>query len=265
MMGKKNNFSINATENGPYIASEISDFKTSNGDCIKTSKTMVLCRCGHSGSKPFCDGSHVRINFMSRKLDGRQPDRVDDYVGRGITIHDNRGVCSHVGYCTDNLPSVFLMGREPWINPDGAPVEDIVRVIRMCPSGALSYSVDGERYDCLVRGEGVSLRRDGPYHVVGGVKLDDYGGSVPESVEHYTLCRCGGSKNKPFCDGTHWHIKFTHDESNIPLEKYREDTLEEYLGNIKRTEDDFEQTMSEIHQISVTGNLLLNRCEPKNK
>jgi len=149
---------------------------------------------------------------------------VDDYIGKGVTIHDNRGVCSHVGYCTDNLPSVFLMGKEPWIDPNGAPVADVIRVIKMCPSGALSYSVEGKKHDTLDREPGVSLRKDGPYTVVGGIQLEDYDKSTPQSKEHYTLCRCGGSKNKPFCDGTHWSNNFKHDETKISTENCRENT-----------------------------------------
>ena len=223
-METKNNPKIKTLKNGPYVASQLSTFKTSKGDCIKTQKTMVLCRCGQSKNKPFCDATHVKINFNSSKKDGRQPDQVDDYVGKGVTIHDNRGVCSHVGYCTDNLPSVFLMGKEPWIDPNGAPVADVIRVIRMCPSGALSYSVDGVKHDTIDRESSVSLRKDGPYTVVGEVELEDTDKSEPQSKEHYTLCRCGGSKNKPFCDGTHWYNKFKHDETKIPTENCQEKT-----------------------------------------
>ena len=262
-MVKKTDSSIEPKEDGPYIASAVPQLKTSRGEYAKTSKTMVLCRCGKSGAKPFCDGTHNKVNFRSVKLNGRQPDRVDDYFGQGITIHDNRGVCSHIGYCTDNLPSVFRMGQEPWIFPDGASVEKIIQVIKMCPSGALSYSLRGVKHDSLEREPCVSLRRDGPYHVVGGIELNDYNKSKPESKEHYALCRCGGSKNKPFCDGTHWYIKFRDDESNIPLENCREATIEEYLGNLKRSEDDFEEVMRDIHQISVLGKSIVEPMRTK--
>ena len=223
-MEKKNNPKIKPLKNGAYLASQISNFKTLKGDCIKTSKTMTLCRCGQSKNKPFCDFSHVKIDFNSKKLEGRQPDQVDNYVGKGVTIHDNRGVCSHVGYCTDNLPSVFLMGKEPWIDPNGAPVADVIRVIKMCPSGALSYSVAGVKHDTIERHPSIKLRKDGPYTVEGEIELEDYNTSKPQSKEHYTLCRCGGSKNKPFCDGTHWYNKFNHDESKIKTENCHEDT-----------------------------------------
>jgi glutamate synthase domain-containing protein 2/uncharacterized Fe-S cluster protein YjdI len=218
---------------------------------------MVLCRCGNSGAKPHCDGTHTKIDFESKKLDGRQPDRNDDYTGKAITIHDNRGVCSHAGFCTDNLPEVFRMRTEPWIDPDGASVKDIIRVIKMCPSGALSYSLKGKKYDSLDRKPAINLAKDGPYRVVGTVGLEDYNKSKSQSKEHYTLCRCGGSKNKPFCDGTHWYINFKDDESTIPLAKSAPDTISEYLGNLKRLEDDFEEIMEDIHRITVTGKSII--------
>lgn len=256
-MRRKRKALIEAKENGPYVVSNVQSLKTSRWEPAKTAKTMVLCRCGKSGSKPHCDGTHTKIDFNSGKIEGRQPDRVDSYVGKGIVIHDNRGVCSHAGFCTDNLASVFRMGVEPWIDPDGSPVEEIIRVIEMCPSGALSYSLDGEKYDSQERGPSINLRLDGPYHVVGRIDLDDAGDSRPEAKEHYALCRCGGSKNKPFCDGTHWYIHFKDDEANVPLEKKGEGTLPDYLGNLKRSLDEFEEAMEDIHRISVTGQSII--------
>ncbi len=264
-MSKSDIPKIEATENGPYIVSEITSLKTSRGESAKTAKTMVLCRCGKSGSKPHCDGTHTKIDFKSDKIEGRQPDRTDIYVGKGVTIHDNRGVCSHAGFCTDNLPSVFRMGIEPWIDPDGAPVEEVIRVIRMCPSGALSYTVDGVKHDSLDRDPSVNVSKDGPYRPVGGIEFGDYGGSIPESKEHFCLCRCGGSKNKPFCDGTHWYIGFEDDEVSVPLEKTGEETLEDYLGNLKRTQDDFEEVMEDIHRISVTGKSIIEPMRTRKK
>ncbi len=248
---------IEAKENGPYVVSNLLSLKTSRGESAKTAKTMVLCRCGQSGSKPQCDGTHTKNEFCSKKLNGRQPDRVDDYHGKGIIIHDNRGVCSHAGYCTDNLPSVFRMGAEPWIDPDGAPVKEIIRVIEMCPSGALSVTICDVKHDSSDRGPSINLLKDGPFHVVGGIELIDYEGSKPGSKEHYTLCRCGGSKNKPFCDGTHWYIRFKDDEKDVPLEKRDKETIDEYLGNLKRKSDECEEVMEDIHRISVTGESII--------
>ena len=244
---------INATEDGPYVTFDLEDLKTSQGESARTAKTMVLCRCGQSGSKPHCDGAHTKIAFNSGKIEGRVPDQMDDYAGKDIIIHDNRGVCSHAGHCTDNLPSVFRMRQEPWIDPDGASVEEVVRVIEMCPSGALSYTLGGERHDSLPREPSIQLRKNGPYNCMGGIELEDSNGDQPESSEHYTLCRCGGSKNKPFCDGTHWYNKFEDDEVEIPLEHSAELAMGDFLGNLERDLDDFEDSMADIHAISRTG------------
>lgn len=207
---------IEATLKGPYVVRNLKNFKTSGGEAIKTEPEMRLCRCGHSSHKPFCDGTHEKVGFSSEKLEGRVPDRLDNYEGKEVTIHDNRGVCSHAGYCTDNLPTVFIMGKEPWIDPNGASAEDIARVIKMCPSGALSYTKDGVLYKDQDREPAITLSKNGPHRVVGGPELKDVNDSTPESKEHYTLCRCGGSKNKPFCDGTHWYINFRDDAEKIP-------------------------------------------------
>ena len=210
---KSNNPTIEPSRNGPYLVSDLENLKNSKGETLKVKPMMALCRCGQSSSKPFCDGTHVKVGFSGEKLEGRQPDRVDNYEGEEITIHDNRGVCSHRGYCTDNLPAVFIMGKEPWIDPEGASPEEIIRVIEMCPSGALSYTRDGVLHKVLGRDPAVTISKNGPYDVVGGSELNDPDGNTSESKEHYTLCRCGGSKNKPFCDGTHWYIEFK-DEKN---------------------------------------------------
>ena len=110
--------------------------------------------------------------------------------------------------CTDRLPGVWKLGVEPWIDPAGADAEAIVETIRMCPSGALSYAVDGVEPK-LERSPLITVSKDGPYFVVGGPALsDEVTGQQPQTAEHFTLCRCGQSKNKPFCDGTHWCVDF---------------------------------------------------------
>jgi len=264
-MSERDKQTIESRDSGPYIISNVSNFKTSRAESVKTARTMVLCRCGKSGSKPHCDGTHTKIDFNSSKIEGRQPNRVDNYVGKEITIHDNRGVCSHAGYCTDNLLSVWRMQTEPWIDPDGASVEEIIRVIEMCPSGALSYTLKGIKHDAVEREPGISLRKDGPYCVEGGIELEDYNGSTPESNEHYALCRCGGSKNKPFCDGTHWYINFKDEEIDIPLETGSEGSIDEYLGNLKRESDEFETVMEDIQSMSVSGHSITEPMRTTNK
>ena len=81
----------------------------------------------------------------------------------------------------------------------------------MCPSGALSYTVGGVLYDSKDRSPAIVVTKNGPYRVVGGIALNDPEGSRPQSPEHYTLCRCGASKNKPFCCGEHRDVGFRDD------------------------------------------------------
>jgi glutamate synthase domain-containing protein 2 len=101
------------------------------------------------------------------------------------------------------------MRQEPWIDADAETVEKIIKTIRKCPSGALSYETDGVLYVKFNENGQVMITEDGPYYVSGSIKLED--DDAPTSEEHYALCRCGKSKNKPYCDGHHWYIKFKDD------------------------------------------------------
>ena len=199
---------IEPTKNGPYKVENLSNLNNYKGEAIEVKQMMFLCRCGGSSTKPFCDGSHVKLGFIDEKESDRVPDKMDNYEGKVLTIHDNRGVCSHRGYCTDNAPKVFRMKDEPWIDPDGMDTDEAVKVIETCPSGALSYTRDGELHKDYDRKVGITVSKDGPYDVVGGPEFNDPAGNKPESKEHYALCRCGHSKNKPFCSGQHWYVKF---------------------------------------------------------
>jgi CDGSH-type Zn-finger protein len=109
---------------------------------------------------------------------------------------------------------VWKLDTEPWIDPDGAEPQAIVATIARCPSGALRAAADGAPLPEPARGPAIMVSKDGPYFVVGGPRLNDpMTGQQPQSSEHYTLCRCGQSTNKPFCDGTHWSVGFV-DERN---------------------------------------------------
>ncbi len=156
---------------------------------------------------------HKQIGFSSANLSDGSKNRRIDSVGAEITVHDNRGICSHAGFCTDNLRAVWNSKRTPWIDPNGAEAAEIMAVIRMCPSGALSYSIDGDELRDQERPPAIFVSSDGPYYVTGGIALVDAPFGEGASREHYALCRCGGSENKPFCDGTHWSIGFS-DEKN---------------------------------------------------
>jgi truncated hemoglobin YjbI/CDGSH-type Zn-finger protein len=100
-------------------------------------------------------------------------------------------------------------------------MDEIIRAVRDCPSGALGYAIDGvearEEVDYHGRREPtIQITKDGPYRVIGDIPLTQENGVTPvernevASREHYALCRCGQSQNKPFCSGMHWYVEF-HD------------------------------------------------------
>ena len=84
-------------------------------------------------------------------------------------------------------------------------VDEVIDIVKMCPSGALSYTLNGRYEDSWTEEQRIVVTKDGPLHVEGGVELKDDLESDKNLVSenHYALCRCGKSKNKPFCDGSH--------------------------------------------------------------
>jgi CDGSH-type Zn-finger protein len=205
---------IACLSNGPYYLLNdstpmpVANLRRANGEACATVRGVALCRCGGSKNKPFCDGSHGTIGFKDAKATDASQDRRDSYAGKRITIHDNRQICSHAGLCTDRLQAVFRLRQEPWIDPDGASVQEIIATVEKCPSGALSYSIDGAEHRDRDRQPGVTVTDHGPYAVTGGIELVGVKFAEHASREHFTLCRCGASKNKPFCDGSHWNVGF---------------------------------------------------------
>ena len=204
--------SITPAPNGPYLVSQFSNLRNSTGP-IEAKGQIALCRCGGSANKPFCDGTHSKNGFSDAKLDGRTDDKRENYQGKQITIHDNRGICAHAGRCTNGLASVFRLNQEPWIDSDGASRKKIIDTIKQCPSGALSFSVNGQENIDQADEPGIMVAKNGPYVVTGGLELVGVTPGEGASKVNFTLCRCGGSKNKPFCDGTHWQIKFQDDKN----------------------------------------------------
>jgi CDGSH-type Zn-finger protein/truncated hemoglobin YjbI/ferredoxin len=207
---------IETQPDGPYLLTNVTTVRDWLGRDIRVPPQLALCRCGESTRKPFCDGSHAEVGFTDAKDPARVPDRRDSYPGVQVTVLDNRGTCAHSGFCTDRMPTVFRAGTEPFVAPSGGRMDEIVRAARACPSGALSFAVDGREAREQVdqdRGPVVEVSRDGPYRVTGGISLlDDAGAPVARnagaSLEHYSLCRCGHSQNKPFCSGMHYYVNF---------------------------------------------------------
>lgn len=128
------------------------------------------------------------------------------YTAPEITVYYNKDRCIHFAACVRGLHAVFDTQKRPWIQADQAPPEQIAEVVRRCPTGALHY--------VLAQGEAetpeattVDVRANGPYFLRGDLSINTPGGTLRDT--RMALCRCGGSSNKPFCDGTHRQNGFT--------------------------------------------------------
>ena len=230
---------IMTARNGPYLVTNVPAVRTPLGENRTLPPQLALCRCGGSATKPFCDGTHAANGFTDDKDPNRVSDQRDTYPGQQVTIFDNRGICQHSGLCTDRLPTAFRTDAEPFVAPSGGRMDEIIRAVRDCPSGALSLAFDGEEGRDLADWHGqreaaIEVTQDGPYRVTGGIGLTDATGAdvsraAGSSREHYALCRCGHSQNKPFCSGMHWYVEFRDPARGV---SGSEPTLFEWAGGL---------------------------------
>jgi CDGSH-type Zn-finger protein/truncated hemoglobin YjbI len=227
---------LRIARNGPYLVTNAPSLTDHLGAKTRPAPQLALCRCGRSALKPLCDGSHARTGFSDAKDPKRVPDQRDSYPGQQVTIFDNRGICQHSGLCTDRLATAFRTDAEPFVAPSGGRLDEIIRAVRDCPSGALSYALDDAEARAQVdwggaRPPAIEVTKDGPYRITGQIALTGATGE-PEprgagaSREHYALCRCGQSRNKPFCSGMHWYVGFRDPEPS------RSPTLYEWAGGL---------------------------------
>lgn len=129
------------------------------------------------------------------------------YRGTDVEVTFDLDICIHVGECLRGEPAVFQLKRRPWVLPDAGGADAIAEVIHRCPSGALQYRrLDGGP-DETHQGTTATPIKNGPLLVVGDIDVRHEDGTV-ERLPRATLCRCGQSRNKPFCDNEHLRIKF---------------------------------------------------------
>jgi CDGSH-type Zn-finger protein len=221
---KEGNARIRIRPNGPYLVegdlplswktpvhSEHSEPLTWQKSAdVEHPPTYALCRCGGSANKPFCDGTHATAGFDGAETAGTQArsDRVKRYQGEGIVVDDDRSICEHAGFCGNKLTNVWKMVAG---TADTAVRSQVMAMIERCPSGALTYRLNPEGEDVEPDlAQRISLVPDGPLFVSGGVSIETSTGERLEARNRVTLCRCGGSANKPFCDGTHKTNDFSH-------------------------------------------------------
>ena len=140
------------------------------------------------------------------------------YSNGEITVYWRPELCIHSANCLIGLPKVFDTTNKPWINTQGAPVTEIMKVVNTCPSRALTYLKNsknaapnklktGLKKSAAVK---IQILKNGPALIYGNYVIRNTDGKKIK-VEHEVaaICRCGASKKKPFCDGTHHKTGFT--------------------------------------------------------
>ena len=134
------------------------------------------------------------------------------YENEVIRVSFDGSKCAHAGYCFRELHDVFDGDRDPPIDLNGGITEEIVRVVELCPSSALTYQrMGGGTNEAPIEEAAATLIPNGPLALRGKLKIDN------QSYTRLTLCRCGKSNQKPFCDGSHHRCKFD-DGKTIELE-----------------------------------------------
>ena len=169
--------------------------------------TFKLCRCGRSKDMPFCDDSHEGSPWDNAPKADHAPSetRRQFFEGVGIILTDDETLCAGFGFC-DRFGGVWEEIKQ---TGDTEIRKQLKAQIGLCPSGRLQYlRKKGAEPEEVEYEPMIAVIPDGPLWVLGGIPVETPDGFVFEARNRQLLCRCGQSKNKPFCDGTHWDIKF---------------------------------------------------------
>lgn len=181
------------------------------GEELETESPYELCRCGQSAKRPFCDATHALTEFDGTETAeaGLTADRQGIKHGTGIVVKRDFSLCASSGFCGNRAGNVSKMVPK---TADTQVRAEVMAMIERCPSGSYTYSVVPGGSDVEpdlpqqvavtteITGEGPIA---GPLWVTGSISIERSDGLPLERRNRVTLCGCGSSKNKPFCDGTH--------------------------------------------------------------
>ncbi len=194
--------------------------KWAKGRCLPSNQPCALCRCGESKNKPFCDGAHARVGFNGAETASKKPFDQQAKVRDGATLilKDVSTLCSAARFCHMSGGTRGLTHR----SNDPKARELAIEEACNCPSGRLvEYQKKTGKAIEKEFGKSISLVEDpqnkvsGPIWVKGGVPIESSDGSIYEIRNRVTLCRCGHSKNKPFCDGSHIEEGFDDGDESL--------------------------------------------------
>ena len=162
------------------------------------------------------NGENIMTFDKSDKMESNKDTK--EYKTEDLIVYWTPSLCSHSAQCIHGLPEVFNTQKRPWINMEAACPEDIIKTIDKCPTDALKYKLtENSKVDPSKAQDSGSIDfnseksatvqikviKKGPFTIKGPVKLIDSDGNIIQESRKMVLCRCGLSKNQPFCDGAH--------------------------------------------------------------
>jgi len=136
-------------------------------------------------------------------------DQKFTFPGKQLEVEWDGRLCIHIAECGRSKGELFVGGRQPWCQPDLVEADVIVDVVERCPTGALSYKVkQADAGETAEEANTVTVSYNGPYFIRGDLAIEDATEDMPGVAFRAALCRCGHSKNKPFCDNSHEDARF---------------------------------------------------------
>jgi CDGSH-type Zn-finger protein len=218
---------ITVSENGPYLVTGsvpmarqviVADGEGNSTEWrqdadFETKASCALCRCGQSANKPYCDGSHVRVGFDGTETASREPylRQAVEQDGPTLILTDAQPLCAFARFC-DVAGQVWNL-----VEQEGTEAARLTaHEAGLCPSGRLvawdrqtKKPIEPEFEPSIGIVEDPEQGVAGPIWVRGGIPVVAADGETYEVRNRVTLCRCGASSNKPFCDASHASIGFT--------------------------------------------------------
>lgn len=233
-MPKNKNYKITIIKDGPYLVTGslplakeiiITDnkgipIKWVKGKSCPVQETYSLCRCGKSKNMPFCDGSHMKINFDGTETASRKNylEQAEKMQGPNLDLTDAELLCASARFCHRAGGTWRLVEKS-----DNPKLKEIaIQESHDCPAGRLiAWDKKTKKPIEPAFEPSISLVEDpeaevsGPIWVKGGVPIESTDGFLYEIRNRVTLCRCGKSKDKPFCDGLHITFKFNDGDESL--------------------------------------------------
>jgi CDGSH-type Zn-finger protein len=228
----ENNKKILISKNGPYLVSgnlplAKKIYNTDNngnpgtyekGDDYPSKENYALCRCGKSANKPYCDGMHIKIKFDGTETASNEKylDQAEKISGPNLDLTDAQVFCSGARFCHKGV----WEGTEKSDNPKLK--KTAIDSACKCPSGRLvvwdkktGKPIEDKFNPSIDLLQDKAAKVSGPIQAKGGIELESENGTKYEKRNRVTLCRCGQSGNKPFCDGSHLSCKFNDGDKSV--------------------------------------------------